>query len=96
MLDDPKVQRLSPTLFRAWVNLLCLASASDGKLPSIDDIAFKLRVSVQDAQQHIDELILAGLLDPTTDGLVPAQLAFTSVRFEQQHGTGQEAQKKQD
>lgn len=71
VLDDPKVQRLSPTLFRAWVNLLCLASASDGKLPSIDDIAFKLRVSVQDAQQHIDELILAGLLDPTTDGLVP-------------------------
>lgn len=62
-LDDPKVQRLTPTLFKAWVNLLCLAARKGGKLPSVDDIAFSLRVSVNDAQQQVDELILAGLLD---------------------------------
>lgn len=68
-LDDPKVQRLPPHLFKAWVNLLCLASKADGKLPGNDDIAFRLRVSVQDAAQQIDELILAGLIDIGPDGV---------------------------
>jgi hypothetical protein len=63
IIEDPKVQRLSPELFKAWINLLALAGQSDGVLPSIDDIAFKLRMSVHDAQSHIDGLILAGLLD---------------------------------
>lgn len=62
-LDDPKVQRLSPQLFKTWVNLLCLASKEDGKLPSNDDIAFRLRISVQDAALQIEDLILAGLID---------------------------------
>ena len=51
-LDDPKVQRLSGDLFKVWVNLLSLASKNDGKLPSADDISFRLRISVQDAQQR--------------------------------------------
>lgn len=62
-LDDPKVQRLAPHLFRTWINLLCLASKTDGKLPGDDDIAFRLRMSVQDAAQQIEDLILAGLVD---------------------------------
>ena len=63
VLDDPKVQRLSPHLFKAWVNLLCIASKGDGKLPSYDDLAFMLRMSVQDVASHVDDLILAGLID---------------------------------
>ena len=39
-LDDPKVQRLAPHLFKTWINLLCLASKEDGTMPSNDDIAF--------------------------------------------------------
>lgn len=70
-LDDPKVQRLAPHLFKAWVNLLCLASTNDGKLPSIDDIAFRLRVSVQDAEQQVSDLIIAGLIDVTARGRTP-------------------------
>lgn len=62
-LDDPKVQRLSGDLFKTWVNLLCLASKSGGALPSNDDIAFKLRISVHDAQSRIEDLIMAGLID---------------------------------
>ncbi len=62
-INDPKVQRLAPNLFKTWVNLLCLASKSGGKLPSDDDIAFLLRVSVQDAAQQLQDLILAGLID---------------------------------
>lgn len=62
-LDDPKVQRLSPHLFRTWVNLLCLASGNKGALPGDDDLAFRLRMSVQDIAQQMDDLILAGLID---------------------------------
>ena len=71
-LDDPKVQRLSGDLFKVWVNLLSLASKNDGKLPSADDISFRLRISVQDAQQRVEDLILAGLIDILPDKtLVP-------------------------
>lgn len=67
-LDDPKVQRLHPPLFKAWVGLLCLASEQGGHLPTVDDIAFRLRMSAHDAQQVLDELILAGLVDIGPDG----------------------------
>lgn len=65
VLDDPKVQRLSPHLFKVWVNLLCLASKEDGKLPAVGDISFRLRVSETDAKTYLDDLILAGLIDIT-------------------------------
>lgn len=80
-LDDPKVQRLPPHLFKTWVNLLCLAGQNGGKLPSIDDMAFKLRMSAQDAEQQISDLILAGLIDITETGRAPhnwAQRQFVS------------------
>ena len=32
-LDDPKVQKLPPALFKSWVNLLCLTARHDGTLP---------------------------------------------------------------
>lgn len=67
VVNDPKVQRLSPPLFKTWVNLLCLAAERDGQLPSIDDMAFQLRLSVHEAQQQIDDLILAGLVDIQPD-----------------------------
>lgn len=62
-LDDPKVQRLSPQLFKTWVNLLCIAGQNGGKLLGIDDMAFKLRLSSQEAEQQISDLVLAGLID---------------------------------
>lgn len=67
-LDDLKVQRLSPSLFKTWVNLLCLAASNGGKITPIDDVAFRLRLSTHDAQQQIDELIMCGLLDIVSTG----------------------------
>lgn len=66
-VNDPKVQRLSPQLFKTWVNILCLAGQNEGKLPSIDDIAFQLRISAHEAQQQFDDLVLAGLVDILPD-----------------------------
>jgi hypothetical protein len=62
-LDDPKVQRLEPVLFKAWVNILCIASRNDGALPALEDLAFSLRVSVKEAGSTVDRLCEAGLLD---------------------------------
>lgn len=67
VLDDPKVQRLPPVLFKAWVNLMCLASRNDGNIP-IGDVAFALRVTDQEAVEVIDQLVAAELVDEF-DGL---------------------------
>lgn len=68
VVDDPKVQLLPKALRWAWVELLCLASKNDGTLPAIEQIAFSVRASVNDAQADVDALILAGLIDVTPEG----------------------------
>jgi hypothetical protein len=62
-LNDPKVQRLDPKLFKSWVNLLCLASKSDGWLPPIDDVSFALRLSESEVGKIVDALISLNLID---------------------------------
>jgi hypothetical protein len=71
ILDDPKVQRLAPEHFKGWVNILCLAKEYDGLLPSIGDLAFRLRMSEADAESLVEELAKRGLLDTDGDGLRP-------------------------
>lgn len=68
-LDDPKVQRLPGETFKAWVNLLCLANDGEprGTLPCLSDIAFRLRMTPQEAAQLINELTARGLLDSGDD-----------------------------
>lgn len=68
VLDDPKVQLLSAEQFRMWVNCLCVASKSGGKLPDNGTLAFKLRMSVHDLETRLSDLILAGLIDIEPDG----------------------------
>lgn len=70
VLDDPKVQKLPPELFKAWVNLLCLAGRNDGALPSVEDIAFALRMSQDVTRDIVVTLSQHGLLD-TENGLSP-------------------------
>lgn len=70
ILDDPKVQKLPPDLFKAWVNLLCLASRHDGVLPDMEDIAFALRLSQEVTRDIVVTLSQRGLLDDE-NGLAP-------------------------
>lgn len=70
-LEDPKVQRLSGPLFKSWINCLCLASKHDGVLPPVEDIAFALRINEKTAQEVIDSLQGAGLIDETSNGYAP-------------------------
>lgn len=70
-VNDPKVQRLPPEMFRAWVNLLCIASEHDGVLPSAADLAFILRLSGGKVAERIKYLTECGLLDETETGVEP-------------------------
>lgn len=67
-LNDPKIQRLQPHLFKTWINLLCLACASGGVLPHRDEISFALRLGDHEAGLQLDELISLGLIDIRSDG----------------------------
>ena len=71
LVDDPKVQRLDAALFKALINLWCLASANDGVFPSIDEIAFKLRMKREKAQRVLTDLRAAGLIDDDERGARP-------------------------
>ena len=62
-LNNLKVQRLPGETFKGWVNLLCLAEERDGALPSIEDIAFRTRVSRGEATELIQALKMEKLID---------------------------------
>lgn len=70
-VNDPKVQKLPPDIFKTWVNLLCIASKYDGKLPALSDIAFTLRMPEDKIESRINHLIEAGLLDDSDAGMIP-------------------------
>lgn len=71
LADDPKVQRLPAALFKSLINLWCLASQCGGVLPSVADIAFKLRISAEKAAAMLSGLKNAGLIDEIEGGLAP-------------------------
>jgi len=72
VLDDPKVQTLSDAHFRAWVNLMCIASRHDGLIVADPvGIAFSLRLSEAKARNAIETLRGAGLLDEVERGWTP-------------------------
>lgn len=71
LIEDPKVQRLSDSLFRGLVNLWCLTSQGEGLLPPIGDIAFKLRIKPAQAQKLLADLRNAGLIVDDETGTHP-------------------------
>jgi len=69
-LHDPKVQRLHPSIFKHWINLLCIANGNQerGILPPADDVAFALRIKPVEAEKVLARLERAGLLDHDESG----------------------------
>lgn len=70
-LDHPKIQKLPPELFKLWVNLLCLARLHDGHIPSVADVAFRVRQPEEVVSDWLEQLIERRLLDETPKGLRP-------------------------
>lgn len=72
VLDDPKVQRLPDPAFRAWVNLMCLASRNGGKISeNWADLSFALRKSIGKTRELLRVLISVGLVDQIENGFEP-------------------------
>ncbi|MEW6639475.1 MAG: hypothetical protein AB1586_03150 [Pseudomonadota bacterium] len=71
LVDDPKVQQLSSALFKALINLWCLASQNGGVLPAVSIVAYKLRMTPRKAADIIARLVAAGLLDDSGAVVVP-------------------------
>lgn len=61
-LDDPRIQKLEPPIFKIWVNLLCLASRSGGVLPPDEQAAFALRLTDEEYDTAVLNLIRAEML----------------------------------
>ncbi len=71
-IDNPKIQMLSGDLFKAWVNLLCLARLNEGGyIGSQSFVAFRLRWSEANTKAWVAELIERKLLDETPEGIRP-------------------------
>lgn len=67
-LNDPKVQKLSGEYFKAWVNILCMASKAGGVIASAADVAFGLRCAESKARAIVAYLMGVGLLDVPKNG----------------------------
>ncbi len=82
LIDDPKVQRLEGRVFKAWINLLCLASRSDprGMLPPVEDLAFALRIGEDEAEEVVGLLLAKGLLEEVDGAVMPHNWAGRQFR----------------
>ncbi len=64
-LDNPKIQLLTGDQFKLWHNLLWIALRTDknGELPTVDLIAFQLRIDRGMAVILLDEQVSLGLVE---------------------------------
>jgi hypothetical protein len=65
---DSIMQALPAELFKAWFNLLCLASKHGGRLPDLKMVAFALRVDETAALEVLKNLRGLGLFIRSEDG----------------------------
>lgn len=68
ILNDGKLKKLSDSEFRFWISCLCLARINEGFLPSVEDIAWQLRMAPTKAAQLLNGLREAHLVDTQEDG----------------------------
>lgn len=66
ILDNIKVQRLTPELFMAWINIIAVTvryGGCRGELPSWEDMVFGLRADRGKVERWVKALVTAGLID---------------------------------
>lgn len=91
LLDDPKVQRLPAEDFKGWMNLLCLASRHNGKLPPLADIAFALRETEDAVSTLLERLLNGGLIERRSggaDGIHYAPYKWSERQYKSDTSTG--------
>src|SRR6266436_2110566 len=68
--SDPKVQLLPPILFRAWVNLMCLANMNEDILPPITEISYRLHITEAKVAEFVNTLIEKNLFEKRSNGQI--------------------------
>ena len=71
LVDNSKLQELSPELFKYLINLWCLASQNGGYLPDATDIADRLQEPLRGVQEAVTALAELGLLERSRYGCAP-------------------------
>lgn len=68
--NNRKVQILPDAAFKFWINLLCVTKEEDkdGIIPSVKDIAFKLRLQEKKVEKTLELLRSENLLDTLPEG----------------------------
>ena len=70
MISDPKVQKLPDWVFKALINMWCLACKNDGIIPE-DNLSYALRMRRDHVFNAVDMLFSLGLLERIEGSLVP-------------------------
>jgi len=75
VLDDPKMATLPDRLWRRFYELCLLAGKyyDDGNLPDCEQLAWALRMSVDELQSDLDALVNKRLITKTEDGYLVTQ-----------------------
>lgn len=94
VVDDPKVQMLSPEMFKHWVNLLCIAAQHDGELPAISVTAFTLRMTEAKAAGILAKLHALNLLDKTEKSFKPHNWDGRQYKTDHADNTNAERQRR--
>lgn len=68
---NPKVAQLSDADFRLWHQLLCIAADNDGLIPPLEALKSLLKRRLDHLKGAVDRLVKAGLIDVSSDGLIP-------------------------
>jgi 5-methylcytosine-specific restriction endonuclease McrA len=71
LVDDPKFIKLGPDLRSALLMMWCVACANDGRLPPLEDIAIKFRLTEARTAKLLDELRHCGWIDDDETGSAP-------------------------
>jgi hypothetical protein len=94
VVDDPKVQMLSPEMFKHWVNVLCIAGKYDGELPAIAVTAFTLHMSEPKAAGILAKLHSLNLLDKTEKSFKPHNWDGRQYKFDKTDNTNADRQRR--
>ena len=68
---NPKVACLDDSQFRLWIELLSIASRSNGKIPSQEVLKSVLKRRLDHLSRGLKGLVKVGLIDVLDDGFIP-------------------------
>ena len=71
LVDDPKFIKLGPDLRSALLMMWCVAAGNNGRLPSLEDMAIKFRMSEDKTCKLLNELKKRGFIDDDETGSEP-------------------------